>query len=212
MGRWPSQVSTVTEGIKGKPGQAGQVSGKQTPAGRAEETNTSQSLIELGENTTGVFLGLSSKCLNLFVYRITCTCWCLEHSSPEEAGGHGTKAAKSKQSKCPKVEYSLYGFASYWWWHFDKCIWTFPELEFYVAWIVMIRYHPGVKVLHLSGSKPIAGPGHAMFDYQYRALPDLWHSISGVYSDVVAMSKPRLTARWPFATGADCPLSVTRNV
>lgn len=88
----------------------------------------------------------------------------------------------------------------------------FPELEFYVAWIVMIRYHPAIQVLHLSGSNLIDGPGHEMFDYQHQALPNLWHGISGVQGDVVAVSKPRFTALRLFAAGAHCPLSVTYNI
>lgn len=215
MGRWPSQVSTLTDGIKEKVGQAGQVSGKQTPGGRAEETNTSQS--QTAQEKGGVWLGcFGSKfsmskpvCRKNNVHLLISGTF-----QPWEAGGQGTKAAKSKQSKCPKVEYRFFlvGFAAYLWWHFNKCTWSFLELQFYVAWIVMIHYHPGIKVLHLSGRNPIAGPGHEMFDYQYSALPELWHSISSVHSDLVAMSKPRFTARWPFATGVDCPLSVTHTL
>lgn len=49
MGRWPSQVLTLTDEIKEKVGQAKQVSGKQTPRDRVRETNTPQSQTELGE-------------------------------------------------------------------------------------------------------------------------------------------------------------------
>lgn len=49
MGRWPSQVLTLTDEIKEKVGQARQVSGKQTPRDRVKETNTPRSQIELGE-------------------------------------------------------------------------------------------------------------------------------------------------------------------
>lgn len=66
MGRWPSQVLTLTDEIKEKLGQARQVSDKQTPGDRVGETNTSQSQIELGEWKVGeVELGCFGSELNM---------------------------------------------------------------------------------------------------------------------------------------------------
>lgn len=100
MGRWPSQVLTLTDEIKEELGQARQVSGKQTPRDEVRETNTSQSQTEGGEWKVAawsqVVLGLSSICPNLFVWTGNAESWNVLPG--------GMLVAKSKRSEFTKVE------------------------------------------------------------------------------------------------------------
>lgn len=155
MGRWPSQVLTLTDEIKEKPGQARQVSGKQTPGDRVGETNTSQSQIELGcekwWGRAGVVLGLSSICPDLFVRSIMWAFWMFEHSSPGDA--ESQRVPSQSQSKFSKSGIEVHFFL-----RDSLTVMTFWSMRltlpgarsFYVAWIVMICYRAGVKQFHLS--------------------------------------------------------------
>lgn len=130
MGRWPSRVSMLTDGIKEKLGQAGQVSGKQTPRGRDKHfpiTDRGGKGVQLG-CFRSEFNMSKPVCRKNNVHLLISGTF-----RPRGSWVQGIKAVKSKQAKCPKVEYTFFSvsFVAYLRWHFDKCIWTFSG-----AWVL----------------------------------------------------------------------------
>lgn len=74
MGRWPSQVLTLTDEIKEKVGHARQVSGKQTPGDRVRDQHSPSTnrawRMQKQPSRARLFWCLSSICLKLFVLRV----------------------------------------------------------------------------------------------------------------------------------------------